>query len=106
MKPTSAIAGQPTRIGKDLMKTSKTDLTLALAIGLATLALTACDKPEPTAEAAQAATKPAGAASSGRMSRPQCPPPRLPEQKLGVRAVPASDWGGNDAVACPCLELN
>lgn len=65
MKPTSAIAGQPTRIGKDLMKTSKTDLMLALAIGLATLALTACDKPEPTAKAAQAATQPAGAASGG-----------------------------------------
>ncbi|MDO8293939.1 MAG: efflux RND transporter periplasmic adaptor subunit [Gallionella sp.] len=47
------------------MKTSKTDLTLALAIGLVTLALTACDKPESIAKAAPAATQPAAAASGG-----------------------------------------
>lgn len=65
MKAALAIAGQPTRIGKNLMKTSKIDLTLALAIGLATLALTACDKPEPTAKVAQAATQPAVAPNGG-----------------------------------------
>ncbi|MCK9284729.1 MAG: efflux RND transporter periplasmic adaptor subunit [Rhodocyclaceae bacterium] len=47
------------------MKTSKTNLPLALAIGLAVLALTACDKPEPTAKAAPAATQPAAAPSGG-----------------------------------------
>lgn len=65
MKAAPAIAGQPTRIGKDLMKTSKTNLPLALAIGLAALALTACDKPEPTAKVAQSATQPAVAPSGG-----------------------------------------
>jgi hypothetical protein len=54
-----------TRIGKELMKTSKTNLPLALAIGLAALALTACDKPEPTAKVAQPATQPAVASNGG-----------------------------------------
>ncbi len=65
MKAAPAIAGQPTRIGKDLMKTSKTNLPLALAIGLAALALTACDKPAPTAKVAQPATQPAVAPNGG-----------------------------------------
>ena len=48
------------RIGKDLMKTSKTNLATALLIGLATLFLAGCGKPEPaqTAPAGTAANKP------------------------------------------------
>ena len=49
-----------TRIGKELMKTSRTELGIALAIAMASIPLTGCGKPEPTptATAQPAAAKP------------------------------------------------
>ena len=53
-----------TRIGKDLMKTSRTELGIALVIAMAGIPLAGCGKPEPspTAAAQPAAAKPAAAA--------------------------------------------
>jgi cobalt-zinc-cadmium efflux system membrane fusion protein len=52
------------RIGKELMKTSRTELGIVLAIALASISLAGCGKPEPspTAAAQPAAAKPAAAA--------------------------------------------
>ena len=70
MKPGhgAAVYLTKTRIGKQLMKTSKTDLAIAIAIGITTLSLAGCGKPEPspTASAAQPATqKPSAADKPG-----------------------------------------
>lgn len=53
-----------TRIGKELMKTSRTELGIVLAIAMASISLAGCGKPEPspTAAAQPAAAKPAAAA--------------------------------------------
>ena len=53
-----------TRIGKELMKTSRTELGIVLAIAMASFPLAGCGKPEPspTAAAQPAAAKPAAAA--------------------------------------------
>lgn len=53
-----------TRIGKELMKTSRTELGIALVIAMASIPLAGCGKPEPspTAAAQPAAAKPAAAA--------------------------------------------
>ena len=58
------------RIGKALMKTSNTDLAIALTVALATLSLAGCGKSEPTPTAtAQAAAKP-GAAADKQADKP------------------------------------
>jgi cobalt-zinc-cadmium efflux system membrane fusion protein len=56
------------RIGKELMKTAKTELAIALVIGMATLNLAGCGKPDspPTVTAAAPATlKPAENGEAG-----------------------------------------
>ena len=78
MKRGERTIGRPTNkhIGREAMKTAKMDLVIALAIGMTTLCLAGCGKPEsaPTATAAApAAQKPAapsGAATEKAGEKP------------------------------------